>query len=314
MSSRGSVLGLAIFCLVFLAAALAFPSTGCAQTQPSPGKVKIDWADGPLTARLGDIAEIRVPAGYRFAGKEGTRQFLELTQNPPSGNELGTIIPAVSGEKDGEFWFLLFEFNDVGYVKDDDRNSLDSAALLGSLKENTEAANKERATRGWPAYHITSWYRAPFYDVSTKNLTWAIQGFAEEQGKQEVSVNYSVRILGRHGTMNVDLVLDPSLVQNVTPKFNSLLSGFSFLPGSTYAEFRPGDKVAKYGLATLIAGGATALAVKTGLLAKLWKLIVALIAAFIAFLKRAWNYLKRIFAGKASDETDQNAENSPQHG
>jgi len=43
---------------------------------------KIDWIDGPVTARLDDVAEIKVPAGYRFTGKEGTKKFLELTQNP----------------------------------------------------------------------------------------------------------------------------------------------------------------------------------------------------------------------------------------
>lgn len=54
-----------------------------ATTAADEPKVQIDWADGPITARLGDIAEIKVPAGYRFTGKEGTRKFLELTHNPP---------------------------------------------------------------------------------------------------------------------------------------------------------------------------------------------------------------------------------------
>jgi uncharacterized membrane-anchored protein len=91
----------------------------------------------------------------------------------------------------------------------------------------------------------------------------------------------------------------------VVPNFESLLSGFSFLPGGSYAEFRSGDKIAKYGLATLVAGGATALAVKTGLLAKLWKLIVVGLAGLAGLLKRAWAYLKRVLSGKAADETPQ---------
>jgi uncharacterized membrane-anchored protein len=272
---------------------------------PAKPKVRIDWADGPLAARLGDIAEIKVPAGYSFTGKEGTRKFLELTQNPSGDNELGTIIPATSESDDPKnaFWFVIFEFSDVGYVKDDDRDKLDADALLKTIKNNTEESNKERAERGWPPYHVTSWYKPPFYDLDTKNLTWAMQGYSIVDNKQEPSVNYSVRILGRRGTMNADLVLDPSLVETVVPKFANLLSGFSFLPGSRYSEFRAGDKVAEYGLATLIAGGAAAVALKTGLLAKLWKLIVAAIAALAAFLKRLWNYFKRLAAGKASDET-----------
>jgi uncharacterized membrane-anchored protein len=284
------------------------PELAAEDTPSAAPKVRIDWVDGPVSVRLGDIAEIKVPAGYRFTGKDGTRKFLELTQNPPQGNELGTIIPEVSKDADGndsEFWFVIFEFNEVGFVKDDDRNKLDADALLKSIKENTEESNKQRAGRGWAAYHVTGWYRPPFYDVNTKNLTWAMQGYSVTDQKQESSVNYSVRILGRRGTMNVDLVLDPNLVDTAVPKFETLLAGFSFLPGSRYAEFRAGDKIAEYGLATLVAGGATAVAAKTGLLAKLWKLIVAAIAAFVAFLKRLWNYFKRLLAGKASEETPQ---------
>ena len=280
-------------------------------------KVQIDWVDGPIVARLGDMAEIKVPAGYRFTGREGTRKFLELTHNPPGENELGTIIPITARSddaesKDSEFWFVIFEFNDVGYVKDDDRDKLDADALLKSISDNTENSNDERAKRGWPAFHITGWYKPPFYDVSTKNLTWAMQGYSAEGDKQERSINYSVRILGRRGTMDADLVLGPNVVDQVVPKFEKLLSGFSFLSGSTYAEFRPGDKIAKYGLAALVVGGAAAVATKTGLLAKFWKLIVLAIGAFIGFLKRLWQGLKRVVAGKGSEETSrQDPEDTP---
>ena|SRR5215472_4151349 len=273
-------------------------------------KVPIDWVDGPITARLGDIAEIKLPAGYSFTGREGTRKFLELTQNPPGGNELGTIVPITSQSDDAESkdsgsWFVIFEFNDVGYVKDDDRDKLDADGLLKSISDNTENSNGERAKRGWPPYHVTGWYKPPFYDVSTKNLTWAMQGYSVDGNKQERSINYSVRILGRRGTMDADLVLGPNVVEQAVPKFEKLLSGFSFLPGSTYAEFRPGDKIAKYGLAALVVGGAAAIATKTGLLAKFWKLIALAIAALIGFLKRLWESLKRVFAGKGAEETAQ---------
>jgi uncharacterized membrane-anchored protein len=265
---------------------------------------KIDWTNGPAVARLGDIAEIKIPAGYRFTGKEGTTKFLEMTGNPPSGEELGTVLPAATAdEKDSEFWFVIFEFRDVGFVRDNDRDKLDADALLKNLQENTEEANKERQRRGWLAYHIRSWYKPPFYDSVTRNLTWATEGYSTDQGKEATSVNYSVRILGRRGTMDADLVLDRELVSAAVPKFNQLLGGFSYLPGGSYGDFRAGDKVAEYGLATLIAGGATAVAAKTGLLAKLGKVIIAALAALLAFLKRAWNYIKKVLSGKAAEET-----------
>jgi Uncharacterized membrane-anchored protein conserved in bacteria len=295
----------AAICLLFALLYLSLAASGSRGDDPKkePGKPKIDWTDGPATARLGDIAEIKIPAGYSFTGRDGTRKFLELTGNPPSGEELGTIIPAAKSDDDKEFWFVIFEFQETGYVKDDDRDKLDASGLLKSIKENTEESNKERQRRGWLAYHVKGWYKSPFYDTQTKNLTWATEGYSTDQGKDDASVNYSVRVLGRRGTMNVDLVLGPNLVGTVVPKFDKLLTGFSYLPGSSYGDFRAGDKIAEYGLATLVAGGATAIAAKTGLLAKLWKVIVAAMVALAGLLKRGWNWLKRLLAGKAGEET-----------
>jgi uncharacterized membrane-anchored protein len=290
-------------CIIALLA-LLLPFSAPAQQQDTAPKVKIDWQDGPTVGKLGDIAEIKVPEGYRFAGAEGTRKFLELTQNPPTGGELGVVIPErKENEENIGFWFVIFEFNNIGYVKDDDREKLDADNLLKGLQTNTEEGNKERARRGWPAYNIDGWFKPPFYDVSTKNLTWATRGHSLGNGKEEKSVNYSVRILGRRGTVDVDLVLGPDSVSTVLPRFTEVLEGFSFKAGNSYAEFRPGDKVAAYGLAALVAGGATAIALKTGLLAKFWKLIVLLFVSLAAMLKRAFNYLKRVLAGKASEET-----------
>ena len=53
----------------------------------------IDWEKGPAIGKLGEIAQILVPKGYRFTGKTGTQRLLELTQNPSSGDELGALVP-----------------------------------------------------------------------------------------------------------------------------------------------------------------------------------------------------------------------------
>src|SRR6266849_9890451 len=147
-----------------LLALLALPFSAPAQEQDTAPKVKIDWQDGPTIGKLGDIAEIKVPEGYRFAGADGTRKFLELTQNPPTGGELGVLIPErKDNEETAGFWFVIFEFNNIGYVKDADREKLDADNLLKELQTNTEEGNKERARRGWPAYTIDGWYKPPYY-------------------------------------------------------------------------------------------------------------------------------------------------------
>jgi uncharacterized membrane-anchored protein len=258
----------------------------------------IKWSKGPTTAKLGSIAEINVPEGYLFSDGEGARKFLELSHNPSSGSELGLIVP----QSESESWFVLFEFNDSGYVKDDDKSSLDSTKILESIEKNTEDANAERQKHGWHAFHVTGWYTQPYYDSQTNDLTWATNG-SEDKGANP-AVNYSVRILGRNGTMSVDLVLDPNDLPKTEPRFKALMDGFHFTDGNRYADFVQGDKLAGYGLTALVAGGATAVAIKTGLFAKLWKLIVVALAAILGALKKLWKKTKTMVSGEPESKQE----------
>jgi uncharacterized membrane-anchored protein len=93
--------------------------------------------------------------------------------------------------------------------------------------------------------------------------------------------------------MEVNLVIEPEKLGAALPEYQALLQNYSYKQGQRYAEYREGDKLAKYGLAALIAGGAAAVAVKTGLFASLillfkkaWKLVAVAIAAVVAWFKR----------------------------
>ena len=191
-------------------------------------------------------------------------------------------------------WFVIFDFSADGYVKDDDRE-LDADALLSSIRKGTEHANKLRRERGWSTMEIVGWQQKPFYDPRSHNLTWAIQGKSEN----DLNVNHSTRLLGRRGVLNANLVLSPEDMGNALPAFNSLLTGITFNTGHRYAEFRPGDKVAEYGLAGLVVGGTGVALVKSGLLQKFWKLLVL---GFIAVAGAAKRLLARLMGrGEASE-------------
>lgn len=136
----------------------------------TPNLEGIKWQEGPSIGNLSDKAEVRIPAGYVFAGANDTRVLMEAMKNPTSGNEMGFIAPA------GLDWFVVFEFDDGGYVRDDEKNSLDAEAMLESIKKGTEAGNEERRRRGWPIMIIHGWERKPHYNESTHNLEWAIRG------------------------------------------------------------------------------------------------------------------------------------------
>lgn len=249
-------------------------------------KPAIEWQAGPRIGKLGSIAELKVPEGMLFADRAGTQKLLELTQNIPNGSELGAVSPK------GSDWFVIFEFREIGFVKDDEKDKLDASALLKTISEGTEGANEARKKRGWPAFHVVGWQKPPFYDPKSNNLTWSIIGRGDSGGD---SVNHSTKLLGRRGTMNVDLVVEPKDYALAEAAFGQLMTGFTFVQGNRYADFVSGDKVATYGLTALIAGGVGAAAVKSGFLQKFWKLIVL---AFIALGTAVKKLFTAVFGGK----------------
>ena len=247
----------------------------------------IEWETGPTIAKLGDIAQIAVPAGYRFTGPEGAKRVMELTQNPASGKELGILAPATPDS--AHQWFVIFTFRKTGYVKDDEKDKLDADKILKAITRGTESANDIRRKRGWEPVHVVGWSKRPFYDPESNNLTWAIRGRSgdDKDNASEDAINYSTRILGREGTMNVDLVVSPDEFEDTVSEFESLMSEFEYTAGHKYSEWRAGDPIAEYGLTALIVGGAGAVALKSGLLSKLWKLIVVGVAALVSAARKA---------------------------
>lgn len=262
----------------FTIGAVVLASRGDVRAQQDNRRAQFEalgWREGPTSGDLGPRAHVSVPDGFRFVGHTGASKFMELTENPSDGDELGVMLHDDS-------WFVVFTFDESGYVKDDDKNSLEADKILSSIKKGTEQANKVRAERGWSTMEILGWQQAPFYDPGTHNLTWSIRGRSEG----DTSINHSVRLLGRHGVMHVDLVAASDEMGEALPVFNDMLRGFSFKDGQRYAEFKPGDRIAQYGLTGLIVGGTGAALIKTGLLQKFWKFIVVGFIAVAGFIKR----------------------------
>ena len=150
-----------------------------AQENPLAG---VNWQQGPSIGSLGRIAEVHIPAGYVFADGDGARIIMEASQNPTDGSELGFVSPV------DEDWFILYEFDDVGYIRDDEKSSLDADAMLASIKKGTEEGNKERRRRGWPTMKILGWELKPRYIETTHNLEWAIRGESDGRGRRYVPV------------------------------------------------------------------------------------------------------------------------------
>jgi len=276
-----------------LVVAFLFSTSARAQLMP-----QINWVQGPDTIVMGDeLAEIHIDEKYLFARKSDAQKIIKASGNISSGKEIGLIYP-----KSDAGWLILFEYYDVGHVKDDDKDSIDADAILDSIIAGTEEANRQKRAQGHSALNVIGWYEEPFYDEETNNLVWAVLGEDEESGEQ--FVNYNTRLLGRGGYVAVTLVSPPEMLDETMEEIDYVLSNFEYLEGERYFDFTSGDKIAKYGLAALIAGGAGAAAAKLGLfaflakfLAKMGKAAVALVAGIAAAIGGAF---KAVF-GKKED-------------
>jgi uncharacterized membrane-anchored protein len=268
-----------------------------AQIEKELGAIK-GPAVGKLTAPgKGVIAEIKVPEGHTFIGQPGAAKFAQLTQNLGGDRWAGILLMPEEN-------FMVFIYEPIGYVKDADKEKIDADGLIAGMKEGDVEANKQRKAMGVPPIFVDGWAEPPYYDAQTKNLTWAIK-LKNETG--ETTINHRVKVLGREGVMSATLVCGPEEFAKAKGKVNPLLAGYSYTPGNTYAEWKPGDKVAEYGLAGLIAGGAVFGAAKLGLLAKLGavfakggKLVVVAVVAVVAGIAKLFG---SIFGGRKETAT-----------
>ena len=270
-----------------LAVLLLWPAVAWGQADPAiiAEMKKLAWQQGPGEGRIGDKAVIKIPAEHVFLDATSTRRFLELTGNPPRDDNYLFAPRSLD-------WFAIFAFDATGYVKDDEK--IDADALLKSLKSSDGPGNKERKRLGMEALYTDGWQVPPHYDPETRRLEWGLS--LRTEGGHAV-VNYSSRLLGRTGVMSAVLVADPQTLTADTQAFKAALKQFAYLPGETYSEFRQGDRIAEYGLAALVLGGAAAVASKkgfwaliAGFLGAFWKLLagvaVAAVAGLGSFLKR----------------------------
>lgn len=241
--------------------------------------------------KVSSHATINIPEGYRFLNGRETAAVMEMFGNLPERYD-GMIGP------ESLEWFVLFQFEDSGYVKDDEKDDLDADDMLEAIREGEKSSNEERKKLGYETLTTVGWAVAPKYNDDTNNLEWGIILQSSDGGK---NVNYLTKLLGRHGIMHTTLVCDNEQLDTILPTYQGLITDFEYNFGDTYAEYQDGDKVSNLGLKALVAGGAIFAAAKLGLLAKLIlffkkgiKLIVIGVIAIGAFLKR-------LITGKKTD-------------
>ncbi len=276
---------------------LLFALPALAQDPAPPPAAEAEAAlhplEGPAHVELGHDLAIDLPEGYVLLERADAVRFSESNGNFGNEDLLALVAPA-----DGD-WFVNIEFVADGYISDDDASELDADGLLQSYKEGTEASNEQRKAAGFDALTVDGWTDPPRYDAALHRLTWGLTGHDSDS----TSVNHFTRILGRGGYASLDIIAAPEDLAVAKAGTDALLAATQFAPGARYEDFDPKtDRVAEYGMAALVLGGAGAVAAKSGLLAKLLAVLLAGKKFFVFAFLAVGAAVRKLFGGKAAPD------------
>ena len=226
-------------------------------------EMSFDYKQGNISF-LNDQAFIETGSGLRYL--DATDADLLLTEgwgNPPDDRVLGMLLPSGISPFDFEIgWGVVVTYEDEGYVSDKEASKMDFDKMLKDMQRATLQANEVREEAGYESIELVGWANSPHYDALEHKLHWAEElkfGDIEEN-----ILNYNIRVLGRRGYLNLNVIGNIDQLSEIETQIPDILQAVSFTEGSRYEDFNSStDKLAKYGVAGLIAGG---IAAKTGFL------------------------------------------------
>lgn len=257
----------------------------------------LKYQEGTVQLSTG-IARLELPAGYRFLnGSDARKVVVDLWGNPPSeGSDLlGLVVPAGEDLADPNSWAVVINFEEAGYVSDEDAGKINYNDLLSELQKATIEANKERQSQGYESMELKGWAVPPRYDQEKKVMYWAKDLQIAGEGD---TLNYCVRVLGRRGVLSMNGVASMDRVKDVEAATPAIVAMTQYNEGHRYADFNSStDKKADYTLAGLLLGGLVAS--KMGLFAKLGALLLAFKKVVAIAAVAVVGFFKKLFGRKS---------------
>jgi uncharacterized membrane-anchored protein len=238
----------------------------------------LNYQQGSVSILNGQVT-VETGSKLRFLDAADAQKLLsEGWGNPPDDSTLGMILPADISPFDYEnSWAVEMYYDEEGYVSDKEASKLDYNKLLKDMQQSALDANDERIEQGYDKVELIGWAAQPHYDATTHKVYWAKE--LEFGDDPDHALNYNIRVLGRRGVLNLNVIASLEQLPEVEAALPEILQTVSFTQGNRYEDFNAStDKVAKYGIAALIAGGVLAkkgfFAVIIAVLAKSAKFII----------------------------------------
>ncbi|MBE7178107.1 MAG: DUF2167 domain-containing protein [Mucilaginibacter polytrichastri] len=293
---------------LFTSLLLLFACTGIVTAQQDPidsieASFKYEYGTIPLQNGIGSIV---IPQGFKYLdAKQAEHVLTDIWNNPKAENAtMGFILPEKQGVMDDNGYVFNIQYNEIGYVKDNDADDIDYSELLGELQKETEDGNAERIKAGYPAISLVGWASDPYYDKERNILHWAQElKFGSDSAH---TLNYNVRVLGRKGVLVLNAISRMRDIGTVKADIPKVLNVVQFNEGYKYANFDPSvDNVAAWTIGSLVAGKLLAKVGFFALLLKFWKFILI---GFVAI----GGFFKKMFRRKDSDGAVEVAEAEPE--
>tara|TARA_A100001015_G_scaffold288931_1_gene360283 strand:+ start:749 stop:1642 length:894 start_codon:yes stop_codon:yes gene_type:complete len=175
------------------------------------------------------------------------------------------------------------KFNNDGYVKLDDWKDLKPDDLIRQKKENANINNEKRREIGVDLVENVEWIEYPSLDYNSNSVSYSFK-VSWSDGSQ--NMNKFLIILGRNGFSEFEIVSTYGIEEEFKAARELsyfLQNNFRYNPQFEYKDYKPGDKVAAYGIAALVATslGVKGLAKAGGILVALKKFWFILLLPFI---------------------------------
>lgn len=297
MTCQRFLMAAIVLCALATSANAALPSAGepakahqtvaqfMATLKPQHGT--IDLPGGVATLTLNDDF-------YYLTPDDTERLIVEGWGNPPGHKTLGMIVPQATSPMSRGGWGVLVSYKDDGYVSDEDAAKIDYSEMLKQMQADDVENNDQRRKDGYPGLQLIGWAEPPRYDDQSHKMYWARELKADNAN--ENTLNYSIRVLGRQGVLELNAVASMTDLPTIQREMPHVLEFANFTDGNRYADYDSGtDKLAKYGLAALVAGG---MAGKAGLFAKLGLLLLAAKKFLVVGAVIAASFIRKFFSRK----------------
>ncbi len=265
------------------------------------------YEHGVITLSNG-IGSITIPKGFKYLNQnQAERVLVELWGNPKNENiSLGMFLPENQGVMSQKGYVFNIQYDEIGYVKDDDADDIDYDDLLEQMKKDAEEENKTRIKDGYEPINIVGWAATPFYDKDKKILHWAK---TIKFGKDPINtLNYNVRILGRKGVLVLNAIATESDLTLVQKDIHNVLDIVQFNDGYQYEDFDSSvDEVAAWTIGGLVAGKVLTKLGIFAIIAKFGKVIVLALLGFFGVFK---NKITNLFSKNTQEEVVAKEENT----